>query len=322
VGAGSLVALAAFGPPDGRDFTDVEVTGAFALAGLGLGADVWFRYMTSHPLPSLDRVLYAIDESLGWQASFAAGALFHRVPALAIASEAVYQWLPVWLGWMFVRLPREVPRLRVTWAAAAAGAGAIGYLAYRWCPAAGPKYAFPELYPSVLPNIGPGWAQPVEMTTSLLNAFPSLHTAWALLLLLWAPALRTTTERVLVVVVSTVTVLATLGLGEHYVIDLVGAVPFAAAIESLCTMTSRNWRSRLATAALDTAIFLCWIAGIRTAAILGLAPGTIRLLMAATVVLPAAEPLVRLARRRRHHRIAPLPVLVPADIGADAVRRP
>lgn len=321
VGAGSLLALAWFGPPDGYTFSDMDVAGVFVIAACGLSADVWFRYMTSHPLASLDRTLYAIDDALGGQPSFAAGRLLERLPALAIVCAAVYQWLPVWLVWMFVRLPRERVRLRLTWATAAAGTGMLGYLAYRLVPAAGPMYAFAALYPSLPPIVGPGWVQPMEMPTSLLNAFPSLHAAWALLLLAWAPALRTKTERSIVVVVAALTVLSTLGLGEHYVVDLIGAVPFTVALEALCTMTRHNWKRRLASAAISTGMFAAWIVAIRTGAILGLTPGAIRLAIVSTVMLSAVEPVLRLTRQRSHDRDGAPPVVLLPDLRRDALRR-
>ena len=51
------------------------------------------------------------------------------------------------------------------------------------CPAAGPTYAFPEMFPANVSTISTGWVHPVEMNASLLNAFPSLHATWALLTL-------------------------------------------------------------------------------------------------------------------------------------------
>jgi hypothetical protein len=318
LGAGSLIVLAVLGAPGGRDLRDLEVSGAFAIAVMGLGADVWFRYMVSHPLPSLDRTLYAVDSLLGGQASFVAGRAFARWPAVAVACNAVYEWLPVWLVLMFVRLPKQPPRMELAWAAAAGAAGAIGYVAYRLCPAAGPKYAFPAMYPVVAPDVTPGWVHPVVMTAPLLNAFPSLHAVWALLLLAWAPALRTAAERTIVVAIALLTMVATLGLGEHYVIDLVVAVPFTAAVASLSMATRRDWRVRLLTAAVGTAVFLGWVAAIRSAAILTVSPATARLLVLATVVLPAAEPVLRLARQRGHGRDAAMPVTLHADVSGDA----
>jgi hypothetical protein len=51
-------------------------------------------------------------------------------------------------------------------------------------------------------------------------------------------------------------VLATLGFGEHYVVDLVAALPYAMALWAICR---REW----ATAALAVALTLAWMAALR-----------------------------------------------------------
>jgi PAP2 superfamily len=63
---------------------------------------------------------------------------------------------------------------------------------------------------------------------------PSLHAAWALLI--WfncKPFSRFI--RALAFAFVVITVFDTLGTGEHYLIDLVAAFPFAIAVQALCT---------------------------------------------------------------------------------------
>jgi hypothetical protein len=92
----------------------------------------------------------------------------------------------------------------------------IGYAVF---PASGPRYAFPG-WPYILPTGAPHsitlpWAN---------NCLPSVHMSTALLVacFLW----RSKAARPWLVLHLILTVLSTLGLGEHYTIDLVAAVPY------------------------------------------------------------------------------------------------
>jgi hypothetical protein len=60
-----------------------------------------------------------------------------------------------------------------------------------------------------------------------------------------------------------ITILATIGFGEHYVVDLVAAVPYALALEAICA--SRDLPSRRRTAALGTGLAIGWIVLLRFA---------------------------------------------------------
>jgi hypothetical protein len=64
------------------------------------------------------------------------------------------------------------------------------------------------------------------------NCLPSLHFGWALLLL-WncrGRAMETFGSIYLFL-----TALATVGLGEHYFVDLIASVPFCAAVQAIAT---------------------------------------------------------------------------------------
>jgi membrane-associated phospholipid phosphatase len=77
------------------------------------------------------------------------------------------------------------------------------------------------------------------------NAVPSLHSAWALLIW-WSLRYSKNWMRGLATVFLALTLLATLGLGEHYPIDLVVALPFAVAAMSACVgqYQKQLWRAR------------------------------------------------------------------------------
>ena len=81
-------------------------------------------------------------------------------------------------------------------------AGVLGSLLYLLCPA-----------------VGPVWAQTPGAPR---NCMPSMHLTWALLLFCYSPRWL----RPFAAIFALLTALATLGLGEHYVLALVAALPF------------------------------------------------------------------------------------------------
>ncbi len=76
------------------------------------------------------------------------------------------------------------------------------------------------------PAVGPAW---VGVVNAPRNAMPSLHMTWALLALWYSPRRLLWASAVSV----RLTALATVGLGEHYLIDLAAAVPFTWAVVKL-----------------------------------------------------------------------------------------
>lgn len=119
-------------------------------------------------------------------------------------------------------------------------AGGIGGMLYHLFPAAGPAFAFPG-FPALPPAsaVSPA-AAPLDVAY-VRNCMPSLHTAWALLIALNARGLARP-FRCFAVLYFVATVLATLISGQHYLIDLVVAVPFALAMQSLAeSLLARRW---------------------------------------------------------------------------------
>jgi hypothetical protein len=113
-------------------------------------------------------------------------------------------------------------------------AGVLGCCCYQLLPAAGPVHVF-HGFPNGLPAQVSLTAEPLPWIPR--NAIPSLHTAWALLVY-WAVAKYSRPVRWAAAVFVLLTLLATLGFGEHYLIDLVVAVPFAVAVQAFC---ARHW---------------------------------------------------------------------------------
>jgi hypothetical protein len=98
-----------------------------------------------------------------------------------------------------------------------------GFSLYFWYPATGPKYAFPSF------PVAPGLVHPAALLIQgVPNAMPSLHFGGALLIFWLSRPWRWL--RITSGVYLAMTAVATLGLGEHYLVDLVVAVPYALAL--------------------------------------------------------------------------------------------
>src|SRR5581483_10515726 len=95
------------------------------------------------------------------------------------------------------------------------------------------------------------------------NAIPSLHMAWVLLAW-WYSRRLSWIERAVALFFVVFTVFATLGTGEHWLVDLVVAFPFALFIESACAY-SLPWRNgqRLAAICFGLGATLSWFALLR-----------------------------------------------------------
>ena len=178
-----------------------------------------------------DLYLYRFDAILGGQASFLMGQWFTIVPLFRDACFFVYAALPlvqvavICLYWRAQRMPANPLITFVV-------AGVAGFVLYQICPAMGPVHVFPRDFPQ---NV-PADAQPhaIALTVAPRNAMPSLHTAWAALIW-WSLRFSSRWIRVAAAAFLGLTLMATLGFGEHYLIDLVAAVPFTLAVQAAST---------------------------------------------------------------------------------------
>jgi hypothetical protein len=92
------------------------------------------------------------------------------------------------------------------------------------------------------------------------NAIPSLHMTWVLLVW-WNSKRLAWWIRVVALAFVIFTVLATLGIGEHYFVDLVVAFPFALMVQSMCLYSVSLQQSCRRTALLfGTFASLTWMA--------------------------------------------------------------
>jgi hypothetical protein len=180
-----------------------------------------------HP-KTLDLYLYAFDGSLGIQPSFATGWLVLRSIWLTRMCLFWYYALPTVLLLVYAQHVVRRGDAALSVFLAFFLAGPVGIIFYNLLPACGPIYLFPgqfRLGPMAAPTVCGILLQPIALAGAR-NAFPSLHVAWALLAWWYGQGLSPWT-RVLLGTFLAGTTLATLGLGEHYLIDLVAAIPFA-----------------------------------------------------------------------------------------------
>jgi len=185
-----------------------------------------------HPT-TLDLYLYEFDRSLGFQASQVYALVVDAIPGLRAAVTAIYAYLPYAIPIFFAiqvarrtTAPANIIQVQVLCAI-------VALTLFQFFPATGPKYVFGTLYPYSLPPAHDLAASWVAVTPFPRNAMPSMHFGWALALWLNSLYLGNRWLRAAMALLVGANVLATLGLGEHYLIDLVVAVPCVMAVQAL-----------------------------------------------------------------------------------------
>ncbi len=202
-----------------------------------------------------DAFLYRFDAGFGLQPSFLIGRLFAASPLLHDFESAIYVSLALPVGLVYIGHLRHEGRWTVDLLQALLLNSAIGYALFWVFPAAGPVFAFPEGYPLYAPLLSAVDAKPM-MFSALPNAMPSVHISTALLV--WFNSRPWPLARTLALVFLLCTILSALGLGEHYLVDLVVAFPYAVAIQAVSVPGARR---ALILAALLTG---GWLALLRT----------------------------------------------------------
>jgi PAP2 superfamily len=240
-----------------------------------------------------DRLLYVFDTKFGGPPSWVIARLFHDVPWLHAASEYVYNSLPLGLSAGLAVQWRRRTSAPADFRRVVAILGFTGFLLYQVCPVAGPLYLFPHEFPSQVPAVAGLPVDPSPLAPVPRNGMPSLHLAWTLLLF-W----NARDQKWAAVVTGTycaLTALATLGTGEHYLADLIVAVPFAMAVQAFCTRTNSIER-HTAIAVCGTIALMCLIA-FRAGAVLWIPGGAPAWILAGAV---AALPVAAVRRVETH----------------------
>ena len=240
-----------------------------------------------------DRILYAFDAKFGGPPSWVIGRLFRTYPWLLKACGCVYNSLPLGLAaclaiqWRERQNNTHSSHVDLRWISVMIGV--VGFLLYQVSPAAGPIYLFGKDFPSHVPNLAglaiePGWLPP-----SARNGMPSLHVGWTLLLF-WNMRRRSWWMGGIAAAYLALTALATLGFGEHYLVDLMVAPALALAIQATCTRIKEPAEGNFRWIALATGatITLTWLIAFRTGVALRIPEGAATWSVAlASVAVPA-----------------------------------
>lgn len=182
--------------------------------------------VTNHFSPyTFDLELLGCDGATGFQPSFFLGRLIHGRPAVWDITATIYYALPLAVALLCAarvgQRRGEVGRLLWLFGLMSV----VGFCLYAVCPATGPIYAFREWFPSGAPDVSRLSLAHLPAPAAPRNAIPSLHFSTALLVFWNTHFLRR--ERWAAGLFLAGTGFAVLALGEHYLTDVVVAVPFS-----------------------------------------------------------------------------------------------
>ena len=187
-----------------------------------------------HP-KTFDLYLYSFDCSLGVQFSFLVGRVFSQHLWFRFAALVFYIALPLPLALVYAAHLRLRSKAAFPIMLAFLATGPLGVLFYNMVPATGPVHVFGQNFP--WHPLVTSQARHLLLETIAVpgarNAIPSLHMAWVLLVW-WNSKGLARWIRAIAMAFVVFTVLATLGTGEHYFVDLVVAFPFAVMVQALC----------------------------------------------------------------------------------------
>jgi hypothetical protein len=238
---------------------------ALVLPVFSLIAGVSMDAVTKSQPPAYDFYLYAFDSGLGISPGASVAKLFDALPWLGMAASITYSLLllfPTFYDAWGLRRGLSSGLM-----AAFAVGGVCGFIFYQICPGLGPAYVFGSRFPAHLP--APGEFQlALYHGAGARNAMPSMHMTWALLVW-WSAWELTPLARFIATGFATLTFLATLGFGEHYLVDLIVAVPFALLIEAICALKKER-NAAIAAGAVGLGITLSWLLILRTPAVVHL----------------------------------------------------
>lgn len=230
-------------------------------------ADNLLKWTSSVHPKVFDLYLFSFDSSLHIQFPFLLGQAFALYPSLRVAGLLFYIGLPVPIALIYAGRVLRTREKAIGSFAAFLATGPVGIIFYNVLPALGPAHLFGKAFPwhplttAQVPHL---LLEPIALTGAP-NAIPSLHMAWVLLVWWYSRGLAWW-ERSVAFAFLFFTVVATLGTGEHYFIDLVVAYPFALLMEALCAfeLPVMDWR-RLTGLAVGLLATLAWLEALRFA---------------------------------------------------------
>lgn len=271
LGLGSLIVLVAqvfFGVRALRRLHRDTFFAAVAFPYFSFVLAFYLNWMATLQHRTYDVSLYAFDEALQCKPSMLIGSLLTNSSSLTIVARTVYQLLPLSICFL-VAMEREAPgRFQARILRLFVAVGLAGASLHNLFPALGPLYVFGKDFPGSLPTVSGLAIRPVAEAAMARSAMPSVQFASAILIW-WNAAGLARGWRWLAASVVVLTFLADLGLGQHYFVDLVVAIPFAVAVQSFA-LRVRSWNSSERRAAFwgGLGLTLCWIGALRTSVFL------------------------------------------------------
>ena len=227
--------------------------------------DVMHDWTTKAHPKTLDLYLLSFDSSLRLQLAFGVGQYYARLPWLRLSALLAYVAAAIPMALVYAgRLARFRERALPSILAFLI-AGPMGFLFYNLFPACGPLYVFGQAFPFHPPSIAflsQLVLQPIAIP-GLRNAMPSLHLAWTLQAWWYSKGLSWI-ERLVAFAFLALTVVATLGTGEHWFVDLIVAFPYALLTQTICAFHV-PWKDPARKAALFLSLggILGWMALLR-----------------------------------------------------------
>ena len=270
LGFGALLLLglrALWSEREGRENAMALLVPALVLVFFILACANVLRLTTGLSPQTDDAWLYAFDGSLGFQPSFWMGRIMYSSLLLTRMTLLTYLSLPfamaVVCAW---QIPVAVRRVSWHVLTVLLLAGVAGWILYNVVPATGPLYAFGRDFPwNSLPYKDLSTFELQKMSLPLgipRNGMPSLHMGW-LVLLWWNSRGLPRALRAALIFYLFLTVIATLGSGQHYLVDLVVSLPFALAVQSVASYTLPNKPGRIAAMVSGLGFTMAWLLFVR-----------------------------------------------------------
>lgn len=178
-----------------------------------------------------DQIIYKIDLAFGHYNINIINIYKSLNPIFIIFIEQVYSLLSFLLFVVVALFIRESKHNKYHIIRVLVVPFGLAFICYSIIPLTGPIYAFGSHYfPANMPNSNNIIADTIFVTPAARNAMPSMHLTGALLIFLLTAALNKKIYFYASILFLFLTAYATLALGEHYVLDLVVALPFSAFI--------------------------------------------------------------------------------------------
>ena len=241
-----------------------------------LAALVKNAFLSALKVPAVDEFLLAFDRNFGY-AEMIAGRIFFAAPSVNRFFVMVYYGEMIAIPLAYTLLPFTV---RKRYGGAVLLLGVLIAPMYRICPGAGPAYLLHHGFPwsaAEVCRLHPNLLAPhTRIIHAPLNTPPSGHVAWALLIFWFARKYAGKSVWMGAAAFLALMCMATLGTGEHYLIDLVLSLPFTACVWALVHGQPRA-------AVISMAVLVVWLIALREGWALLIPPLAAWILTAVTV---------------------------------------